>query len=62
MDHQIIRDLFRNTIQAAAIVNTDQAFAKTLKEKIPQIAPNKIGKHGQLQEWMVLRNRSRMIW
>jgi alpha-L-fucosidase 2 len=52
MDHQIIRELFRYTIQAAAILKTDPAFVKTLKEKIPQIAPNKIGKHGQLQEWM----------
>jgi Glycosyl hydrolases family 2, sugar binding domain. len=52
MDHQIIRELFTNTAAASAILKTDQAFAKTLQEKIPQIAPNKIGKHGQLQEWM----------
>jgi alpha-L-fucosidase 2 len=52
MDHQIIRELFRNTISAAGILKTDPAFAQTLKEKIPQIAPNTIGKYGQLQEWM----------
>ena len=28
------------------------AFRNTLKEKIKQIAPNQIGKYGQLQEWM----------
>jgi alpha-L-fucosidase 2 len=52
MDHQIIRELFRNTIAAAAVLKTDAAFAGRLKTLIPQIAPNKIGKHHQLQEWM----------
>jgi alpha-L-fucosidase 2 len=33
-------------------LNTEISFRNTLKEKIKQIAPNKIGKHGQLQEWM----------
>lgn len=52
MDHQIIRALFRSCIEASEILNTDQEFAKKLKEMLPQIAPNKIGQHGQLQEWM----------
>jgi alpha-L-fucosidase 2 len=52
MDHQIIRELFRNTIAAAAVLKTDAAFSGRLKTLIPQIAPNKIGKHNQLQEWM----------
>jgi len=52
MDHQIIRSLFRSCIEASEILGTDQAFAGKLKEMLPRIAPNKIGKHGQLQEWM----------
>jgi alpha-L-fucosidase 2 len=52
MDHQIIRDLFANTIAAAAILGTDKDFAAKLAEMRKQIAPNQIGKHGQLQEWM----------
>jgi alpha-L-fucosidase 2 len=52
MDHQVIRELFKNTIAAATVLKTDAAFAATLKSIIPQIAPNKIGKHHQLQEWM----------
>jgi alpha-L-fucosidase 2 len=52
MDHQIIRALFRSCIEASEILGTDQAFAGKLKEMLPQIAPNQIGKHGQLQEWM----------
>jgi alpha-L-fucosidase 2 len=52
MDHQIIRDLFRNCITAAAILHTDTVFCHTLEEKYRQIAPNQIGKYGQLQEWL----------
>jgi alpha-L-fucosidase 2 len=52
MDHQIIRTLFKNVIDAARILNVDASLAKTLEEKYRQIAPNKIGKYGQLQEWM----------
>lgn len=48
MDHQIIRELFRNCIAAAGVLKTDAAFAQTLQAMIPQIAPNKIGKHNQL--------------
>jgi len=52
MDHQIIRALFKNTIQASKILNRDAAFRKELEDKYPRIAPNKIGRYGQLQEWM----------
>jgi alpha-L-fucosidase 2 len=52
MDHQIIRNLFSNVIAASELLKTDVALRQTLKEKIKLIAPNKIGKYGQLQEWM----------
>jgi alpha-L-fucosidase 2 len=52
MDHQIIRTLFNNVIAASELLKTDPALRQTLKEKIKLIAPNKIGKYGQLQEWM----------
>jgi len=52
MDHQIIRGLFNNVIAASRLLNVDSPFRKTLNEKIKQIAPNQIGKYGQLQEWM----------
>ncbi|QJD97276.1 glycoside hydrolase family 95 protein [Mucilaginibacter robiniae] len=52
MDHQIIRDLLKNCIAAEKILGTDAAFGKVLQGKYNQIAPNKIGKYGQLQEWM----------
>jgi alpha-L-fucosidase 2 len=52
MDHQIIRNLFANTIEAAEILGVDTDFIKRLKEKQAKIAPNQIGQHGQLQEWL----------
>lgn len=52
MDHQIIRNLFSNTIAAGEVLNTDVPLRKTLKEKYKQIAPNTIGRYGQLQEWI----------
>jgi alpha-L-fucosidase 2 len=52
MDHQIIRALFKNVIAAGELLNVDATLRKTLEEKYKQIAPDKIGKYGQLQEWM----------
>jgi alpha-L-fucosidase 2 len=53
MDHQIIRNLFDNTIEASEILNTDPEFREILKEKRSRIAPNQIGQYGQLQEWLI---------
>ncbi|GAB1452547.1 glycoside hydrolase family 95 protein [Draconibacterium sp.] len=53
MDHQIIRELFANTIEAAKVLKVDPDFAEMLKEKRAKIAPNQIGQYGQLQEWLV---------
>ncbi|HEV7381853.1 MAG TPA: glycoside hydrolase family 95 protein, partial [Dyadobacter sp.] len=52
MDHQIIRGLFQACIESSAILNTDLAFAEKLKDLKSKIAPNQIGRAGQLQEWM----------
>ena len=52
MDHQLIRALFKHVIEAGAILNTDITFRKMLEEKYSQIAPNQVGKYGQLQEWI----------
>lgn len=52
MDHQIIRDLFKNVITASKVLNADKNFRDTLTKKYSQIAPNQIGKYNQLQEWL----------
>lgn len=52
MDHQIIRNLFANTIEAAELLGLDAELVEILKEKRARIAPNQIGRYGQLQEWL----------
>jgi len=52
MDHQIIRTLFESCIEASQILGTDETLRRIWQEKLVQLAPNQIGKHGQLQEWL----------
>ena len=52
MDHQIIRNLMGNTIAAAGILGVDAEFSEELGRVQARIAPNQVGRLGQLQEWM----------
>jgi alpha-L-fucosidase 2 len=52
MDHQIIRELFGNCIEAAKILDVDGDFRRELAGLRSRIAPNQIGQYGQLQEWL----------
>jgi alpha-L-fucosidase 2 len=52
MDHQIIRSLFGACIEAARVLGIDQEFTTHLTDLSQRIAPNQIGQHGQLQEWL----------
>jgi alpha-L-fucosidase 2 len=52
MDMQILRDLFANTIQAAATLGVDAEFRTQLAKARARLAPNQIGSAGQLQEWL----------
>ncbi|HOH31747.1 MAG TPA: glycoside hydrolase family 95 protein, partial [Candidatus Hydrogenedentes bacterium] len=53
MDVQIIRDLFTNCIRAAEILTVEDPETERMKAVLERLAPNKIGKHGQLQEWLL---------
>jgi len=52
MDHQIIRNLLANVIAAGEVLGVDADLRKKLAEMRAKIAPNQIGQHGQLQEWL----------
>lgn len=52
MDHQIIRNLLNDCIESSQILGVDQDFRKTWQEMTTRLAPNQIGQHGQLQEWL----------
>lgn len=65
MDHQLIRDLLANAIEAAEILGVDEPQRRQWAEIRRRIAPNQIGRHGQLQEWLEdvddLRNDHRHV-
>jgi alpha-L-fucosidase 2 len=52
MDHQIIRELFANTMHAAEVLDVDAPFRERVAAARARIAPNQIGRYGQLQEWL----------
>ncbi len=52
MDRQIVRSLFGEVIAAAKTLGVDAALRDQLDGMRKQIAPNQIGKFGQLQEWL----------
>jgi alpha-L-fucosidase 2 len=51
MDQAIVRDLFDNCIASAKILGVDAALADEFRAARDRLAPYKIGKDGQLQEW-----------
>lgn len=52
MDRQILRDLFEHTADAADLLHLDATFAQQLRDLRTRLAPDRIGKGGQLQEWL----------
>jgi alpha-L-fucosidase 2 len=52
MDREIVRTLFGEVIAASKILNADADLRRQLTAMRSEIAPLKIGQHGQLQEWM----------
>ncbi|GGB27234.1 alpha/beta hydrolase [Sphingomonas metalli] len=51
MDQQILRDLFDQVGQAAAILKVDAALAAEIAAARAKLAPDRIGSDGRLQEW-----------
>ncbi len=52
MDMQLIRELLVNFDEAATRLKADPALLAEARAALPRLAPNQIGKHGQLQEWL----------
>ena len=52
MDHNIIRHLLRSTADAAEELLVDADLVIQFRETADRIAKNRIGQHGQLQEWL----------
>ena len=52
MDTQLLRDLFDHSIRAAEILGVEPEFRRRVAAARARLAPEKIGKAGQLQEWL----------
>ena len=53
MDNQIAFDVLSQALKAAKVLGNDEAFVEELAFSLENIAPMQIGRHGQLQEWMI---------
>ena len=53
MDITLIRELFTRCLQAAEILDESGEFFDRVKVALPKLPPFQIGKHGQLQEWLI---------
>ncbi|MGQ4386965.1 glycosyl hydrolase family 95 catalytic domain-containing protein [Streptomyces sp. SAS_270] len=50
-DQQIIWDLFQNYLDCETVLKADPAYRAKVTHMQARLAPNKIGRWGQLQEW-----------
>ena len=53
MDNQIAFDVLWQALQSARVLGQDSLFAEQLRFQLQNLAPMQIGRHGQLQEWMI---------
>ena len=51
MDMSIIRDLFRNCLEAAQVLGIDNDLTKRVAATQAKLLPLQVGSRGQLQEW-----------
>jgi alpha-L-fucosidase 2 len=52
MDMQIIREVFAEFVEAASILGLDRELVAQATAAGSRLAPNQIGRHGQIQEWI----------
>jgi len=52
MDFEIIRYLYEGLIKSSEILDRDHDFRAALRDTLAKIPPLRIGKHGQLMEWV----------
>ncbi len=52
MDNQIVTELYTNVLEAAKVIGAKDELLTTITAQLKQLPPMKIGKWGQLQEWL----------
>ena len=58
MDNQIAFDAMNNVMLAAEVLGVDAAYRDSLRRTIDRLPPMQVGRHGQLQEWLVDADKS----
>ena len=54
MDNQIVFDVLTQALRASEILGkSDKAYEDRLRKALNQLPPMQIGRHGQLQEWLI---------
>ena len=56
-DQQLIWELFDNTAKAAKELETDEKWAEKLISMRDKLVPNRVGRDGYLQEWIIDRDK-----
>lgn len=56
MDQQLVWDLFQSYREAAEVLGVDAEYRSKIADMQARLAPNKIGRWGQLQEWQTDRD------
>ncbi|OPH50121.1 hypothetical protein BC351_36385 [Paenibacillus ferrarius] len=51
IDHRIVEELYNNCIESSRILGIDEEFRELLMKEVVKIAPTKIGRNGNIQEW-----------
>jgi len=52
MDIQIIRELFKNSLQAIETLGEEEELAKEIQAALAKLPPTQIGANGTIQEWV----------
>jgi alpha-L-fucosidase 2 len=52
MDSQLVRELFGNVIEASKVLGVDADFRSRLESARSRLVPTRVGKHGQIMEWL----------
>ena len=53
IDNQILRMFFNCYLDICEVLDIDRDHCKNVKDILAKLPPTKVGKHGQIQEWLV---------
>ncbi len=52
LDNDLLRDLFNHTVEASLLLGVDHQLREAVRSACQRLPPDRIGKHGQVEEWL----------